>query len=131
MSGLKANDEKTQVVWIGSKINCRVRFLRDMNFCWVPGMFKVLGIKCCTDTDRSIVQVKMSNRVVAVLCVVRGNHWKYFTPVVLPHCQKGIEFKSKEKTLEGRRQLERFHEHSRSCTPTRSLSHYLQTGSDA
>ena len=42
-----------------------------------------------------IVQVKMSNRMVAVLC---GNHWKYFTPVVFPHRQREIEFKTKEKT---------------------------------
>ena len=28
-SGLKLNNDKTQVVWIGSKKNSKVRFLRD------------------------------------------------------------------------------------------------------
>ena len=31
-SGSKLNNDKTQVVWIGSKKNSKVRFLRDMNF---------------------------------------------------------------------------------------------------
>ena len=51
MSGLKINEEKTQVIWIGSRKNSQVRFLRDMNFIWDPGVFKVLGFKFSTDSD--------------------------------------------------------------------------------
>ena len=32
-SGLKLNNDKTQVVWVGSKMNSKVRFPRDMIFC--------------------------------------------------------------------------------------------------
>ena len=38
---------------IGSKKNSKVRFLRDMNFCWDPGIFQVLGIKFSTDTTQT------------------------------------------------------------------------------
>ena len=51
-SGLELNNDKTQDVWIGSKKNSKVRFLRDMNFCWNPGIFQVLGIKFSTDTTQ-------------------------------------------------------------------------------
>ena len=37
---------------IGSKKNSKVRFLRDMNFCWDPGIFQVLFIKFSTDTTQ-------------------------------------------------------------------------------
>ena len=50
--GLKLNNDKTQVVWIGSKKNSKVQYLRDMNFCWDPGIFQVLGIKFSTDTTQ-------------------------------------------------------------------------------
>ena len=42
-SGLELNNDKTQVVWIGSKKNSKVRFLRDMNFCWDPESSKFLA----------------------------------------------------------------------------------------
>ena len=51
-SGLKMNNDKTQIVWIGSKRNSQVRFQRHMNLCWDPGIFKVLGVKFSTDTEQ-------------------------------------------------------------------------------
>ena len=49
MSGLNMNYDKIYAVWIGSRRRCQIRFIRDMNFCWDPGIFKVLGIlnRCC------------------------------------------------------------------------------------
>jgi exonuclease III len=51
-SGLKMNTEKTQVIWIGSLKKSRKRYLRDKNFCWDPGIFKILGVKFSTDLER-------------------------------------------------------------------------------
>lgn len=44
ISGLKINNEKTQILWIGSRRHCGTRFMRDRNFTWDPGIVKVLGI---------------------------------------------------------------------------------------
>ena len=44
MSGLQINNEKTKIVWIGSRIGCNVRYMRDRNFIWDPGTFDILGI---------------------------------------------------------------------------------------
>ena len=44
ISGLKMNYDKTQIVWIGSRKHSKVRILRDMNVCWNPGIFRVLGV---------------------------------------------------------------------------------------
>ena len=49
MSGLKINFEKTVATWIGSRKNCNIRYLRDKNFCWDPGIFTYLGIKFSLD----------------------------------------------------------------------------------
>ena len=52
MSGLKVNNDKTQISWIGSMKNCNIKYMRDKNFIWDPGSFKVLGILFSTNTDR-------------------------------------------------------------------------------
>lgn len=49
MSGLKVNNDKTQIVWIGSRRNCGLRFMRDRNFQWDPGIFRVLGVLFSTN----------------------------------------------------------------------------------
>lgn len=51
ISGLKINNDKTQVVWIGTKKNSQIRYMRDINFQWDPGIFRVLGIKFSTAVD--------------------------------------------------------------------------------
>ena len=45
ISGLIINNEKTQLMWIGSRKNCRIQYLRDRNFTWDPGIITILGIK--------------------------------------------------------------------------------------
>ena len=44
-SGLYMNMDKTQVIWIGSKKNCRERLCEQYNFVWDNIVFKALGIK--------------------------------------------------------------------------------------
>jgi hypothetical protein len=62
VSGLRINYEKTQVVWMGSRKNCHVRFLRDKNFCWDPGIFKYLGISFSINTD-DIVNINFDGKL--------------------------------------------------------------------
>jgi hypothetical protein len=52
ISGLQINYDKTQIIWIGSRKNSPIRYLRDKNFCWDPGIFKVLGIKFSVKIDQ-------------------------------------------------------------------------------
>ena len=51
ISGLKINNEKTQLSWIGRCRNCKVEYLRDRNFIWDPGTFKTLGITFSTNVE--------------------------------------------------------------------------------
>ena len=51
ISGLRINNEKTQIIWIGNRKNSQCRYFRDRNFQWNPGIFKVLGIHFSTDLD--------------------------------------------------------------------------------
>ena len=62
MSGLNINYDKPSVVWIGSRRKCQVTFLRDMNFCWDPGIFRGLGVKFSTNT-KQIVAINYENKL--------------------------------------------------------------------
>ena len=82
MSGLRVNEEKTQVVWIGSRTNCRVWFLRNTNyFCWDPGIFnKVLGIKLCTDTDY-ISEINYENKLFEIQRILKSWSYRHLSPL--------------------------------------------------
>ena len=62
LSGLKMNNEKTQIVWIGSKRNCGDIFMRDRNFIWDPGTFKVLGVLFSTET-KTITEINFNGKI--------------------------------------------------------------------
>ena len=62
MSGLKINNEKTQIVWIGSSIGCGTRFMRDRNFVWDPGTFKILGITFSVNINQ-IVNLNFKDKI--------------------------------------------------------------------
>ena len=62
MSGLKINNEKTQIVWIGRNVGCGIRYLRDRNFIWDPGSFKVLGITFSVDPN-NIVRLNFKDKI--------------------------------------------------------------------
>ena len=51
ISGLRVNNEKTQIAWIGRSRNCNIEYMRDRNFIWDPGTFKTLGITFSTKTE--------------------------------------------------------------------------------
>ena len=53
-SGLKMNADKTNVIWIGRNKNCDIRYMRDRNFIWDPGAFKILGIQFSTEIDEIV-----------------------------------------------------------------------------
>ena len=52
ISGLKMNKNKTCTGWTGSKQLSQITFMRNMNFCWDPEIFKILGVKFSTDTEQ-------------------------------------------------------------------------------
>ena len=62
MSGLKINNEKTQIMWIGSSIGCGVRFMRDRNFIWDPGTFNILGITFSVNVNE-IVNLNFKGKI--------------------------------------------------------------------
>ena len=73
ISGLKINFDKTQVVWIGSRKNSGMQYMRDKNFVWDPGTFKVLGITFSTNTD-TIVQLNYNDKLFSIRRVLA--FWK-------------------------------------------------------
>ena len=73
ISGLKINPDKTQIVWIGSTKNCGRRYLRDKNFCWDPGIFRVLGIKFST-TLENILELNLEGKIQEIKKVI--GKWK-------------------------------------------------------
>ena len=56
------NHEKTQISWIGIKRNCKVKYMRDKNFVWDPGTFKVLGILFST-TSQDISKINYDGKL--------------------------------------------------------------------
>ena len=62
MSGLKINNEKTQIVWIGNRKQCGNVFMRDRNFVWDPGTFKILGIVFSTEI-KDIVSLNFNDKL--------------------------------------------------------------------
>ena len=73
MSGLKVNQQKTQCIFIGSLKNSNNRYMRDENFVWNPGTWKILGILFSTDTD-SIVEKNYENKLHDIKTTL--NKWK-------------------------------------------------------
>ena len=79
LSGLKMNFEKTQIVWIGSTKNSDVRFMRDKNFIWNPGIFKVLGITLSVNI-KEIVPLNYSNKLKEIESLLKLWSRRHLTP---------------------------------------------------
>ena len=62
MSGLKVNNDKTQIVWIGSSINCGIKYMTDRNFVWDPGTFQNLGITFTVNIN-DIVHLNFGDKI--------------------------------------------------------------------
>ena len=80
ISGLKMNNDKTCIVWIGSKKHSQVRFMRDMNFCWDPGIFKILGVTFSTDTEQ-ISTLNYDGKLQEIKHVLTTWNKRYITPL--------------------------------------------------
>ena len=79
LSGLKMNFEKTQIVWIGSTKNSETKFMRDKNFIWNPGIFKVLGITLSTNI-KEIVPLNYSNKLKEIESLLKLWSRRHLTP---------------------------------------------------
>ena len=38
------HSEKTQTIWLGSKINCKMKYMPHLNIIWNPDKFQILGV---------------------------------------------------------------------------------------
>ena len=79
ISGLKINFGKSHAVWIGSRKNCGVRYTRDKNFIWDPGIFKILGIIFSTDID-NIVNLNFGDKLKEIKKNIRSWNRRQLTP---------------------------------------------------
>ena len=73
VSGLKINFEKSQIIWLGSQKNCGIRFMRDKNFVWDPGTFKILGIIFSNNVN-NIVKINYEGKLLAMKRIM--SMWK-------------------------------------------------------
>ena len=73
VSGLRVNHDKTQIIWIGSMKNSQQRYMRDSNFQWNPGVFKVLGIKFSTNISL-ISELNYADKLSEIRRIL--NRWK-------------------------------------------------------
>ena len=62
ISGLIINNDKTQIMWIGSRKNCNTKYMRDRNYTWDPGIIRILGINFSTNLD-SIFEINYKNKL--------------------------------------------------------------------
>ena len=63
ISGLKVNEQKTLIIWIGSMKGSDIRYLRDDNYVWDPGTsFKIIGIKFSVHT-KNIVKLNYEDKL--------------------------------------------------------------------
>ena len=74
------NYDKTTAVRIDSRRKCQIRFMMDMNFCWDPGIFKVLGIKFCIAT-KQIVNINYENKLEEIRKMFRVWTKRQLTPL--------------------------------------------------
>ena len=73
-SGLKVNEQKSMIIWIGSRKGSQIRYLRDRNFVWEPGdIFKIVGIKFSTNLE-TITRINYENKIDEIKQLL--NKWK-------------------------------------------------------
>ena len=73
------NYEKTQIVWIGSRKNSNIRYMRDKNFIWNPGIFKVLGINFSVNIEE-IVPLNYDNKLQEIDTLLKRWSKRHLTP---------------------------------------------------
>ena len=80
MSGLNINYNKSQVIWIGSKKDSKIRYLPNLKLEWNPKVFKILGIKFTTNIDE-ITNINFQNKLFEIKQII--NRWmkRIITPL--------------------------------------------------
>ena len=84
ISGLNMNYDKTVIVWLGSRKNCELRYMRDRNFTWDPGgetdsKFKYLGILFSTNTE-NIVKLNYEKKYSDIEKILKTWDKRFLTP---------------------------------------------------
>ena len=72
MSGLNINYEKSQVIWIGSKLYCKDVYLSHLKLDWNLKVFKILGIKFTTNI-KEISEINFENKLFEIKQII--NRW--------------------------------------------------------
>ena len=81
ISGLIINNDKTQIMWIGSRKNCNIKYMRDRNYTWDPGIIRILGINFSTNLD-SLSEINYKNKLFEIEQLL--TIWKIIS--VCSHC---------------------------------------------
>jgi hypothetical protein len=79
MSGLKINESKTQLVWIGSKKYSEDNICPDLSFIWTND-FKLLGIHYDVDLAK-IVRLNYDKKLVKIKSIVEQWKKRNITPI--------------------------------------------------
>ena len=79
-SDLNINYEKSQVIWIGSKIYCKDVYLSHLKLDWNPKVFKILGVKFSTNI-KEISEINFENKLFEIKQII--NRWmkRVITPL--------------------------------------------------
>ena len=85
ISGLKVNTEKTQITWIGRTKACGVKYMRDKNFIWDPGIFSMLGIKFSVDID-TIPKLNYQDKLLKMKRILSIWKRRHLTPLGKNNC---------------------------------------------
>ena len=79
ISGLRINNEKTNIMWLGSRKNSQLRYMRDRNFTWDPGIVTILGIKFCSNVNE-IINLNYQNKLYEIDKLLMGWRKRNLTP---------------------------------------------------
>jgi hypothetical protein len=81
VSGLKINNDKTKLVWIGSMKDSDRRFCREANYEWVhKNNFTILGITYNTDMSK-IVEINLKPKIVKMQNILKLWKMRYLSPI--------------------------------------------------
>ena len=79
-SGLKINESKTMIIWIGSMKGNNTKYLRDRNYIWDPGTsFKIVGIYFSTNID-SIPKLNYDSKLLEMRKIIHKWKKRQITP---------------------------------------------------
>ena len=78
LSGLKVNKEKTKIIWIGKKRNCKTVLLKGLH--WVSSHFNLLGLTFSTDLH-SMMDLNFESKLKEIRDLIKIWEKRYLTPI--------------------------------------------------